>query len=203
MIAGNHKPVIRNVDEAMRRRMNLVPFLVTIAKKARDKELTKKLEPEWPGILRWMIDGCLEWQRIGLAPPQIVTEATDAYLEEQDNLAAFLDECCVVAKKESDTIEHLWDGWRDWAEDCGEFVGSKRRLCERLEERGFTPHREGKDRTRGYRGLRCIRENARKQEREERREAREFRQSQGQGGRWKFEAGEAQKEEKEEEVEPC
>jgi hypothetical protein len=35
-----------------------VPFLVTIAKKARDKDLAKKLEPEWPGILRWMIDGC-------------------------------------------------------------------------------------------------------------------------------------------------
>jgi putative DNA primase/helicase len=186
MIAGNHKPVIRNVDEAMRRRMNLVPFLVTIAKKARDKELTKKLEPEWPGILRWMIDGCLEWQRIGLAPPKAVTEATEAYLEEQDDLAAFLDECCVVAKAEHDTIEHLWDGWRDWAEDCGEFVGSKRRFSDRLGERGFVPFKEGKRRDHSYRGLRCTRENARKQEREERREAREFRQSQGQGDRWKF-----------------
>jgi putative DNA primase/helicase len=188
MIAGNHKPVIRNVDEAMRRRMNLIPFLVTIAEKARDKDLIEKLKPEWPGILRWMIDGCLEWQRIGLAPPQIVTEATDAYLEGQDNLAAFLDECCVVAKKEWDSVQHLWDGWQDWAEDCGEYVGSKRRFSERLEERGFTRFEEGKGNVRCYRGLRCIRENTRKQDREERREAREFRQSQGQGDRWKFDA---------------
>ena len=101
-------------------------------------------------------------------------------------MAAFLDECCVVAKAEHDTIGHLWDGWRDWAEDCCEFVGSKRRFSDRLEERGFIPFREGRRRDRSYRGLRCIRENARKQEREERREANEFRQQQGQGGQWKF-----------------
>ena len=28
---------------------------------------------------RWMIDGCLDWQERGLAPPEAVTKATDAY----------------------------------------------------------------------------------------------------------------------------
>jgi putative DNA primase/helicase len=65
MIAGNHKPRLRSVDEAMRRRFHLIPFAVTIPPEHRDKNLADKLKPEWPAILRWMADGCLEWQRIG------------------------------------------------------------------------------------------------------------------------------------------
>ena len=83
-IVGNHKPRLDNVDEAMRRRMLLVPFLIQIPVEERDPDLPEKLKAEWPAILRWMIDGCLEWQRIGLAPPKIVTEATEEYFADQD-----------------------------------------------------------------------------------------------------------------------
>ena len=37
VVAGNHKPAIRTIDEAMRRRLHLVPFTVTIPPKQRDK----------------------------------------------------------------------------------------------------------------------------------------------------------------------
>src|SRR5262249_10483492 len=63
LIAGNHKPAFRNVDEAIRRRVKLIPFTVTIPEAERDPQLSEKLKAEWPGILRWMIDGCLMWQR--------------------------------------------------------------------------------------------------------------------------------------------
>jgi putative DNA primase/helicase len=69
LIAGNSKPSLRTVDEAIRRRFLLVPFTVQIPKHERDLNLTRKLEPEWPAILRWMIDGCLEWRRSGLMVP--------------------------------------------------------------------------------------------------------------------------------------
>ena len=78
------KPRLDNVDEAMRRRLLLVPFTVQLPPEERDPDLPRKLEAEWPAILRWMIDGCLEWQRIGLAPPAIVTDATAAYFDDQD-----------------------------------------------------------------------------------------------------------------------
>jgi hypothetical protein len=94
MIAGNHKPGLRTVDEAIRRRFNLIPFTVTIPPEERDPDLGEKLKAEWPAILQWMIDGCLEWQKRGLAPPEAVTTATDAYLEAQDAFSAWLDECC-------------------------------------------------------------------------------------------------------------
>jgi P4 family phage/plasmid primase-like protien len=79
LIAGNHKPGLRSVDEAIRRRFNLIPFAVTIPKQ--DRQFGEKLKAEWPGILAWMIQGCLDWQQRGLNPPDAVTAATDAYLE--------------------------------------------------------------------------------------------------------------------------
>jgi putative DNA primase/helicase len=68
-VTGNHKPRLGSVDEAMRRRLLLVPFTVQIPPAERDPYLARKLKAEWPAILRWCIDGCLQWQRIGLAPP--------------------------------------------------------------------------------------------------------------------------------------
>ena len=65
MIAGNHKPVIRNVDEAMRRRMNLVPFLVTIAKKARET-----LVSQWAQFAPESRTTCMEAQA-GFSPSYV------------------------------------------------------------------------------------------------------------------------------------
>jgi hypothetical protein len=82
-VVGNHKPRLDNVDEAMRRRMLLVPFLVQIPVEERGPDLTDKLKAEWPAILRWMLEGCLEWQRNGLAAPTVVTAATEEYFADR------------------------------------------------------------------------------------------------------------------------
>ena len=66
MVVGNNKPSLRGVDEAIRRRLHLIPFTVTIPPDERDPDLPDKLRAEWPAILRWAIDGCLAWQREGL-----------------------------------------------------------------------------------------------------------------------------------------
>ena len=58
IIAGNHKPSLGTVDVAIKARFRLIPFDVVIPPAERDKDLRKKLEPEWPGILHWMIEGC-------------------------------------------------------------------------------------------------------------------------------------------------
>jgi putative DNA primase/helicase len=175
VIAGNYKPAFRNVDEAIRRRVKLVPFTVTIPEAERDKNFSKKLKPEWPGILRWMIDGCSMWQRDGLNPPDVVKNATDSYLTGQDDLQQFIDDACEVGPNESDTVAHLWDGWTDWAEDHHEFVGTQRRFGDRLEDKGYKRDREGIARTRIHRGIRCTRENRKKMAAELRKRADEAR----------------------------
>jgi putative DNA primase/helicase len=87
-IAGNHKPSLRSVDEAIRRRFHLIPFAVTIPADDRDSDLAEKLKAEWPGILAWMIEGALVWLASGLQPPQAVLDATEAYLSAEDAIAA-------------------------------------------------------------------------------------------------------------------
>jgi hypothetical protein len=58
----------------------------------RDETLPEKLKGELPGIMQWMIDGCVDWQERGLAPAEVVTTATAAYLEAEDALAAWIEE---------------------------------------------------------------------------------------------------------------
>jgi putative DNA primase/helicase len=151
VIAGNHKPGLRSVDEAIRRRFHLVPFTVTIPEEKRDFELGEKLKEEWPGILQWMIDGCLDWQERGLAPPDAVTAATRAYLEAEDALSAWLDECCEQSPQEWEATNTLFSSWRSWADKAGEYAGTQKRFVQNLEGRGYLPER--KRHGRGFRGL--------------------------------------------------
>jgi putative DNA primase/helicase len=137
VVAGNHKPGLRTVNEAIRRRMNLVPWLVTIPPEERDPQLADKLKAEWPGILAWMIEGCLQWQRVGLAPPASVTEATEDYLEAQDVLGEFLQEKCVVDQRAVTQSSDLFAAWKGFCELRGEKPGHQRRFNDALEQKGF------------------------------------------------------------------
>jgi putative DNA primase/helicase len=154
IIAGNHKPGLRSVDEAIRRRFNLIPFTVTIPPEERDPEFPEKLKAEWPGILAWMIDGCRAWQQQGLAVPQVVTDATDAYLEGEDAISAWIDECCQRDQNSFASSTHLFVSWNQWATKNGEHAGTTKKLVSTLESKGFQPHR--KNTGRGFVGLRVL-----------------------------------------------
>jgi putative DNA primase/helicase len=148
-IAGNHKPGLRGVDEAIRRRFHLVPFTVTIAKP--DKNLPDKLRKEWPGILQWAIAGCLTWQSEGLNPPKVVRDATDDYLGDEDALARWIDDCCVNGADKWCASSALWNSWKPWAEAHNERVGSQKSLGSALDAHGYARGKE-KD-VRGYQGI--------------------------------------------------
>jgi putative DNA primase/helicase len=152
VIAGNHKPGLRSVDEAIRRRFNLVPFNVVIPSEERDKSLGNRLRAEWPGVLAWMIDGCIEWQERGLAPPEAVTCATAAYLEAEDAIAAWLDEVGARDVNAWEATKTLFASWKAWADNAGEHAGTMKRFVQNLEARGLTPER--RTHARGFRGFR-------------------------------------------------
>ena len=154
IITGNHKPSLRSVDEAIRRRFHLIPFSITIPTEERDPDLTEKLKAEWPGILQWLIEGCLEWQTAGLRPPKAVTEATDAYLAAEDAIAAWLDEKCEGDQNAWASSGELFASWSGWATTAGELPGSSKRLTQALESRGFVRHKM--NRGQGFSGLRIL-----------------------------------------------
>lgn len=86
----NHRPGLDSVDEAIRRPFCLVPFTVTIAAKNRDLKVAERVKTESSLILQWLIEGCLEWQMIGLAPPKSVIRATDKYLTDEYTIASWI-----------------------------------------------------------------------------------------------------------------
>ena len=137
VIAGNHKPSLRNVDEAIRRRFHLIPFIVTIPPEERDLNLGEKLKDEWPGILKWMVEGCLEWQRLGgLKPPKAVVAATEAYLEAEDSIANWITDECTIDPNATEQSKALFASWKRWAEAAGEQPGSQKRFKQAMENRG-------------------------------------------------------------------
>jgi putative DNA primase/helicase len=148
VIAGNHKPSLNSVDEAIRRRFHLVPFTVTIPEAERDPELPEKLKAEWQGILAWAVDGCLEWQKIGLAPPPAVRKATDEYLAEEDAIARWIDECCVTGSQHWGIGAELWDCWKHWSETNSERPRSRKWFAYEMEKHDFRP--EKSQHVRGY-----------------------------------------------------
>jgi putative DNA primase/helicase len=156
MIAGNHKPRLRSVDEAIRRRFHLIPFAVTIPEADRDKDLSEKLKPEWPAILRWMVDGCLKWQEIGLSPPQAVIDATNKYLETEDSIGTWIADRCECKCSYEDTSANLFASWKAWAELMGEVPGSRKEFSEILQGRGMEPTTIGHSKARAYKGIRVI-----------------------------------------------
>jgi len=155
-IVGNHKPGLRSVNEAIRRRFLLVPFDVVIPPADRDADLAGKLKDEWPGILQWMVDGALAWQRDGLAAPAAVANATEAYLEGEDAIALWLDECTTPDKNAWANSSDLFKSWKEWSEAAGEYTGNQRRFSQNLETKGLIPERRKLGR--GYRG-RQLRES--------------------------------------------
>jgi putative DNA primase/helicase len=152
-IVGNFKPGLRAVNEAIRRRFLLVPFNVVIPPEERDLNLTEKLKAEWPGILRWMVDGAVAWQEKGLAAPKAVTDATEDYLASEDAISLWLNECTVPDPEGWVLDADLFKSWTEWANAAGEYVGTRRRFLQNLEtKKGL--FRERKDYGRGFRGLR-------------------------------------------------
>ena len=152
LIAGNHKPALRNVDEAIRRRFNLIPFDVRIPAAERDHDLPEKLKAEWPGILKWAIHGCLLWQEKGLHPPKAVVDATAEYLEAEDAMAAWLSERCILDKSLLCGATQLFASWRAWAEAAGEVSGSQKRFSQAMMSRGFSAERLSRN-IAGFRGV--------------------------------------------------
>jgi P4 family phage/plasmid primase-like protien len=140
LISGNNKPSLHGVTEAIRRRFHLVPFNVTIPPAERDTNFAKnRLEPEWPYILRWMIDGCSEWQLCGLKPPKPITDATNDYLKNEDSISLWITECCVLNAQLEGSSSALFASWRKWAEERNEFIGTQKRFSQALENHGYTP----------------------------------------------------------------
>jgi len=142
-VSGNHKPVPGD-SYSIWRRLILIPFSVKFSEENQDKHLTSKLRSELPGILNWAVDGCLEWQEKGLTTPKIILDATKEYKSEMDRIRSWMLDCCIENPKPNSSarVSDIYQSYKSWAKNNGEWIMTQRILNSKLAERGYKKSRE-------------------------------------------------------------
>ncbi|WP_443628047.1 phage/plasmid primase, P4 family [Candidatus Njordibacter sp. Uisw_002] len=151
-ISGNHKPYIQGNDIGIWRRIKLIPFEVSVAPDEQDKELTTKLLGESSGVLNWALEGCRMWIDEGLGGCKIVDKATKAYRSEMDVISGWIKECCITDVNAEEQSSVLYNSFKLWALENGEYVVNNRKFKQKLEEKGILLSRASKGSM--YSGLR-------------------------------------------------
>jgi len=150
-LGTNHKPKIVGANDGIWRRIRLIPFTVQIPKERQDKNLPKKLKVEAVGILNWALEGLRQWQQMGLAEPNTVTDATSEYRADQDVLQHFVDARCKTGASQRVKGSALYASYKQWAEIAGEFIMSERDFGNAMSDRGYTRYHTKSER--GWDGI--------------------------------------------------
>ncbi len=116
-IASNHKPEVDSSDEAMWRRIKLIPFNHVFTNDEQDPELTNKLKSEYAGILTWMVQGLCSYNATGLQEPKKVIDATMAYREEMNSVKRFIAEALELDNNCRETLSEVKETYKNWCKD--------------------------------------------------------------------------------------
>lgn len=138
-LTTNHLPKLSD-DNATWRRIHLITWPVEIPEGERDGSLPERLfHEEGAGILRWIVDGAMEWHQQGLAPPEQVIAARESYREEEDVVGQFLADCCDLVDPVRGAIGRstgeIWNAWSAWARREGHAVIGQRLLTQRMKKK--------------------------------------------------------------------
>jgi putative DNA primase/helicase len=150
----NHKPRIGAGDAAVWSRLRLIPFLLSFVdepaaknERKKDPDLQERLLKEASGILTWLVQGCLDWQKNGINPPQTVTEAGNEYRLDENPLQQFINDCCHVGTGHKVQAGKLHEAFTKWfAATYGEkaSVPSQRKISEQLQKTTGIMREKGK-----------------------------------------------------------
>jgi putative DNA primase/helicase len=152
LIVGNNQPKLDQVDDAARRRFHMIPLVAKIVNT--DKHLREKLRPEYPAILRWQINGALEWQEQGLNPPETVLASTAQYFDDQDVIGRWVEERCELRAGLETTNERLMQDYAAWSARNNEKQDSKENVLRYIHRLpGVERKQIGHKRQRGVIGL--------------------------------------------------
>lgn len=134
-IFGNHQPSLHNVDDAMRRRFNIVAF--TTKPEQPDRQLEVKLKAEWGQILAWAIRGARDWYANGLSRPEAVLAATKGYFAEQDLPGQWFEERVEFISGAFELVKDCYADWSAFAKERGEEPGTGKSFGQMMRKRGF------------------------------------------------------------------
>ena len=166
-LVANHAPKVDPDDDAMWRRIVLIPMICQVPKELRDPKVKAHLtNPEiaGPAILQWLLKGCLDWQHEGLKIPAVVQQATDDYRASQDSFSDFVSDCCIVEPDAWVSSEDLRERYASWSREHNEgrlnSNGlSDKAFAKKLHRFGCSS-RKGTGGLRGWRGIRIRNDTA-------------------------------------------
>lgn len=145
VMATNHKPQVKGTDHAIWRRLRLCPFNQKFWDASRgesgppelkaDSTLKEKLRAEYPGILRWLVEACLEWRREGLGEPEQVRIATSEYRTNEDVLGEFFDAAILPIEGGKVKASELRTAYSEWCKQNNEKPCSNKRLGQYMSDK--------------------------------------------------------------------
>lgn len=144
-LVANHKPKANAEDDAIWRRILLVPFEVSLpaAERNRAVKLALTSDPQaQAAILAWAVAGCLKWQKEGLNPPAEVVQATEAYRLECDHAGPFIDDCFLLDPHGRVAAGEVRRCYEAWCKSNGEKPVAQKSLAAALERHGLRSGRE-------------------------------------------------------------
>ena len=164
LVVGNHEPEIRTVDDAMLRRIHIIPLDRKVPREMQIPKLGERMvREEGPAILAWMIEGCLAWQREGLEAPDAVRARTDEYANEEDMMQQWLNESCLLGPEHEVSVGALYASWEEWChrrnERPGKYTSFGRSLKAFKHRYRWENKQQGTTRRAGYVGV-AVRNNA-------------------------------------------
>ena len=153
VLLTNDKPNASGDASALWRRIMLTPFTQKFEGAKCDNTLREKLRhpAEMAGVFRWLVDGCLAWQKNGLQPPDEVIQATTDYRNENDVLGDWLEENCIIGNYVTGKIADLYKNFEEWSLNNGEkHFFNKKKFSQYLAQKGYELYK-------GTAGVRSVR----------------------------------------------
>lgn len=140
LLIGNHRPKVRGTDYGIWRRIHFLHFRETIPEEERDPHLQSKLIAELPGILNWAVQGCIDWQRTGLNPPDEMKSDTAEYRKSEDIFDLWLDDCCNQGEHLTAPANSLLNSFIEYSKWK---ATTPQKLGRMLSDTGFTREKTG------------------------------------------------------------
>jgi len=159
VFSGNFEPSCDPSDDALRRRLVVISFSRQFLGEEIDKKLESKLYAEMPGIMAWLIKGCLAWKKSGLELPQCVRQSTAVFFQRQDTFSHWLEDATEQGPDFRCGSKALFASWKRYVQEAAEHPGTLKSFAERMRRAGFgSPYSTTLDGKKlwCYRGLRLI-----------------------------------------------
>lgn len=145
VMSGNDMPSVSGTDYGIWRRLLIVRWGVTIAEADRIPfgELMKVFDAERSGILNWLVAGALRYLNGGMAGfiPRAVTEFTEDYREERDNVGVFAEKCLMPMPNAHLKAGDAYKAYSDWCERNGLRAATQRSFGDRMTALGYKKKR--------------------------------------------------------------